>query len=1051
MLRLHPVHLLAIALIALVGATRAGAASKVTIAAIGDGAPGGGVFAGPGFSGWPSAAGGGWVAFRGQIVSGPTAEAIVAVHMAAPRSSVQVAALGQRAPGTEGQVPDGAGKPPRATFGRFKQFVGRPAVNANGDVAFFASVGREDQKDEDGKPTAAGLFLFRAARNQLVSVVQSRQTTAAGVLDLIGSTDPTTDTGAIDVPQRTPALNDQGDVAFVSPLAPKTPADLPSAAIFLKPAADDLRAVVRVGDAAEGGRFDSPLGPPALNNHGTIAFHGLIAATSAPADFTRDGEIEGIYEASGGATSLAVAEGQFVMPINQRVTSFGDSVALDDQGDLAFIGGDFADFSPDANVLNDGTTAIVILHAGMLNVVGYPGEPLLNDRVSSIALGPAAGSVDAPPSLAPDGSVAFLVTLNGGGSQAIARFDGTQVRELTVLGGAAADAAPPDVGGTFQTAESGVAMDAVGGVVFLARILNGGATEAIVYRPAAGNPSAVKVGDPTPGNGLGFFGGPPFSLPLLNDAGDVVFRAFVAQGPSSVGLFRSRAGKLEVLVRSGDPAPKADGTPGPTILDLVGEGTLNSQGDVVFAALVEGAGRGLYLWHDATRRVLPIAVRNDDAPPGPFGEQAKFGTLGQNPALDDTGAVAFRATSRHRDLFSQLPIKQDGIFVRDAQGSVHTVALEGGPAPVGQTVTFFKLRDPELTGTAGVTYRTGLAPSGIDRPGSGIFLSDPHGTVPVAVEKQDLGDGVTLSTFSGTPATDRAGDVAFLAGRLKNRATGKPQDLGPAIMRRTAAGLEMLIARNMRGPAGGSFRSLGPPIMSSAGHIAFRGSFTAGTGGTPGFFLLADGALSPFLQVGEASPLGGRFASYGARAGLNAHDELVFIGGVARGSARTGVFLASPTTLTAHTLGLAVRTGRKRHRDRVRLDVTLHLGINSNGVDPLHEPVNVALANGKGEVLWSVTVPKGAMRRRGRTYVALVGRKRLRKDVESLRLDLGRRGSVQATVVSAPVTLQGTDPLNLRDIVGPFTVTLQVGDDSGVALIPCQVGRRGARCGDQTP
>ena len=54
---------LALALVALLaaGVPRATAASKMKIAAAGDAAPGGGVFAGPGFSGWPTAAGNGWI------------------------------------------------------------------------------------------------------------------------------------------------------------------------------------------------------------------------------------------------------------------------------------------------------------------------------------------------------------------------------------------------------------------------------------------------------------------------------------------------------------------------------------------------------------------------------------------------------------------------------------------------------------------------------------------------------------------------------------------------------------------------------------------------------------------------------------------------------------------------------------------------------------------------------------------------------------------------------------------------------------------------------
>ena len=55
----------------------AGAASKIAIAALGDTAPGGGVFAGPSFVGEPSAAGNGWVAFRSLVTEGSTAEQII--------------------------------------------------------------------------------------------------------------------------------------------------------------------------------------------------------------------------------------------------------------------------------------------------------------------------------------------------------------------------------------------------------------------------------------------------------------------------------------------------------------------------------------------------------------------------------------------------------------------------------------------------------------------------------------------------------------------------------------------------------------------------------------------------------------------------------------------------------------------------------------------------------------------------------------------------------------------------------------------------------------
>src|SRR5438552_7273689 len=63
----------------------AGATSKTLVAAIGDAAPGGGVFTGPGFD-WPTAGGDGWVAFRSQLTGGSVTETIVVAHMADPMS-----------------------------------------------------------------------------------------------------------------------------------------------------------------------------------------------------------------------------------------------------------------------------------------------------------------------------------------------------------------------------------------------------------------------------------------------------------------------------------------------------------------------------------------------------------------------------------------------------------------------------------------------------------------------------------------------------------------------------------------------------------------------------------------------------------------------------------------------------------------------------------------------------------------------------------------------------------------------------------------------------
>src|SRR6516165_9233737 len=70
----------------------AGAASKATVAYLGQPVAGGGSFAGPSFVGEPSAAGNGWIAFRALVV-GSTSEQIIVNNFVTHQRSV-VASVG---------------------------------------------------------------------------------------------------------------------------------------------------------------------------------------------------------------------------------------------------------------------------------------------------------------------------------------------------------------------------------------------------------------------------------------------------------------------------------------------------------------------------------------------------------------------------------------------------------------------------------------------------------------------------------------------------------------------------------------------------------------------------------------------------------------------------------------------------------------------------------------------------------------------------------------------------------------------------------------------
>ena len=245
-------------------------ASKFSIAALGDGAPGGGVFAGPSFVGETSAAGNGWVAFRAQV-EGKTTEQIVVRNMVTGQSDA-VASIG-------GAISD--------EIGKFKQFLGKPTVNAHGDVAFAALVTPPDNaKVNLALPDPGGIFLYSGGTDHRHRHARRRH--GAGVLDLttpISLSDANVD--AIDVAERTPALNDNGDVAFVSSVVVTQPVD-PQLQLGHLPASRRSEPRRRCSSSTtrtlhDGGKFDV-LGPPALNNAGTLAFHATHSGPATPLD-----------------------------------------------------------------------------------------------------------------------------------------------------------------------------------------------------------------------------------------------------------------------------------------------------------------------------------------------------------------------------------------------------------------------------------------------------------------------------------------------------------------------------------------------------------------------------------------------------------------------------------------------------------------------------------------------------------------------------------------------------------------------------------------------
>lgn len=980
------------------------AASNLKVAAVGDGAPDGGVFAGPSFTAWPTAAGDGWIAFRSQLEGGSASEAIIAAHLTAPLTRVQIARIGQKV--------DGAGT--------IRDFLGSPGVSPLGDVAFFANYRRDD-----GSQHAALFFYDHAApisSDALHRVVDDGDISDAGVVSFARRVEPGVDATSDDTADRTVSVNAAGAVVFV---AGTDADDNTGSAVFRYTRDAGLEVVARKGDTAGTGTFVG-FGSPAVNTSGQIAFRGLST------------DSDGIFVYTGGTVVRRVGRNQEVSaaqsvgdPYVGTLIDFGNALTLNDSGDIAFTAGPLTDATapaPGPCASANPEFGVCVYHGGTTSLVAFPGQALGAGRVTSVRLGANGGSLLPPPAVANDGTVSFSVEISDGAIEVLRKvkkpYGLNNTDSPVVFGGQGST--PDPTGGRYRAVASATVVDASGALTFFARLAGGTTSEAVVYLPTAGSPSVITQGEPSPNSGSGYFSGPAFSGPAVTDAGDVIFKAFVARGRTSVGIFKThfeQTGGQFVrtttrLVGANDLIP--DGSA--TIVDIVGDPDVAGDGTVSFAALADNNhGRGIYrILADGT--VSLVADRTVSAPGA-----ATFSSVGLTPAINRGGTVAFRSAVKPTD--PNLP-SNDGIFLFGSNGFT-TQLMNGDTAAAG---TFSRLRDPAISAVPSIAFRGDIADPGNACVGKGgMFLADGTGVVALARQGDEIGNGIVIGDFSGSPTMSDDGDVAFLVSRLQDGTA-----IGSALLSSRNEELAQVVAVGSPGPAGGTFKSISAPAMAPKGRLAFRGSIEGG--GPGGLFVNGDSGIRPYVLTNDTSPIGGRFSSFGTKLSLDVKDDLAFTATVSGGDARSGVFVASPTVLLAPAFNLKLSGGQKR--DRLNLSLTLALGRLATDLDPVKEAITVTVSDGTG-TLQQFRIPSGTLEKRGKRFVVASG-KTLPEGLRKLRVVAGRRKTYRVMAKTGPLdlTLAGT-----RRISTPLSVSLEIGDDAGTFISRCQLRLNGAHCG----
>jgi len=222
------------------------------------------------------------VAFFATLLRGAGSEGI---FLATARGIRKVVVEGDRAPG--GGTLSGLARHPI------------PAINAAGSVAFAAAVSK-------GR-TVEGIFM--SSRGMLRAVAVAGEP-APGI--------PSGTFSNLDFP----ALNDQGDVAF---LATVRRGRETVEAIYVQ-ARGRLRKVVAQEDSAPTGGTFLAFGVPALNNAGVVAFGAVVEGRGVPG---------GVFTAAGDRPRMLAGAGD-ATPLGGIFAKFSERVSINDGGTVAF-------------------------------------------------------------------------------------------------------------------------------------------------------------------------------------------------------------------------------------------------------------------------------------------------------------------------------------------------------------------------------------------------------------------------------------------------------------------------------------------------------------------------------------------------------------------------------------------------------------------------------------------------------------------------------------------------------------------------------------------
>ena len=405
------------------------------------------------------------------------------------------------------------------------------------------------------------------------------------------------------------------------------------------------------------------------------------------------------------------------------------------------------------------------------------------------------------------------------------------------------------------------------------------------------------TGHPAPGTEPGTTFGVSLADPVINNAGQVAFRGFVAgdsvivAGPenvvgNSLGVWSEGSGELRLVAREGSSAPGADAV---FYRNAFNNLRINDAGQVVIGAVLFGESVGSFqdtgVWAEvdgAGNGLTLIAQERTTPAPG-----TPAGTLFHSPGpnlgvINGTGRVSVTATLDGPGLDTT---NNAGIWSQDASGNLQLRMRTGQQAPdLDPDVVFIDRGIPVFNDAQDFVFRAQVNGPGItDANDHGIWIATSEGLALVAREGDPAPGTTAGETFGGflsnpSLSINNAGQTAFNA-----TLTGATGTTDRGVWSNASGELALVARKGDAAPGtGGAFSNLFDPRINGAGHAAFVAQSTAGNG----IWQETDAGLALVAIQGMQAPglaEGIRFGSFvhvldgPTQFILNGNDQLAFV------------------------------------------------------------------------------------------------------------------------------------------------------------------------------